>query len=75
MSLQRCKTTLLDFGKLSDDDKYLFLEKSIENEKIITTLLQEIEDLKDALRSTSTLLRLDHPDFETIANRIQNILK
>lgn len=57
---------------LSDDDKYALLASY---EQTVKKLTSEIENLKDLLRSTMIVLRIDHPEFETVSRRIQAVCK
>ena len=44
-------------------------------EQTVKKLTSEIENLKDILRSTMIVLRIDHPEFETVSRRIQSVCK
>ena len=60
---------LADYAELSDKDKLLLLEELyVHHEKTV-------EELKSALRSMMPLLRIDHPDFEKVTQRIVLLLK
>jgi TRAP-type C4-dicarboxylate transport system substrate-binding protein len=68
--------SLETYSQLSDEDKLLILKELYDShEKTVKDLKAEIETLKETLRSSMTVLRFDHPDFEKVAKSIQAVCK